>query len=107
VSERLLTARQVADLLNVSSETVLRWTRRGALPAIRLPSGAIRYRVDELDRWLSARAVGMAGDATQEASPTQGATRRGAAYDAPLSSELSPTTPPNEAATTQEDSHAR
>ncbi|MBA2637970.1 MAG: helix-turn-helix domain-containing protein [Solirubrobacterales bacterium] len=31
----LLTAREVADLLGVSSETVLRWTRRGDLPAIR------------------------------------------------------------------------
>ena len=31
--------------------------RRGELPAIRLPSGAIRYRADELDDWLEARAT--------------------------------------------------
>jgi len=49
----LLTARQVADLLGVSAETVLRWTRRGELPAIRLPGGAIRYRQTELDNWLA------------------------------------------------------
>ena len=36
-------------MLGVSTETVLRWTRRGELPAIRLPGGAIRYRQDELD----------------------------------------------------------
>jgi excisionase family DNA binding protein len=53
----LLTARQVAELLAVSPETVLRWTRKGELPAIRLPSGAIRYRPDELDRWLAERAT--------------------------------------------------
>jgi excisionase family DNA binding protein len=53
----LLTARQVADLLGVSTETVLRWTRRGDLPAIRLPGGAIRFREDELDEWLVARAT--------------------------------------------------
>lgn len=57
----LLTAREVAELLNVSAETVLRWTRRGNLPAIRLPSGALRYRGDDLDAWLAGRAtpVGM------------------------------------------------
>ena len=49
---RLLTAREVAQLLGVSTETVLRWTRRGELPAIRLPGGAIRYREDELHAWL-------------------------------------------------------
>jgi excisionase family DNA binding protein len=57
---RLLTAREVADLLGVSAETVLRWTRRGELPAIRLPGGAIRYRKDELDAWLSDRATSRA-----------------------------------------------
>ncbi len=33
---------------------MLRWTRRGDLPAIRLPGGAIRYRHDELEAWLAA-----------------------------------------------------
>jgi excisionase family DNA binding protein len=57
VTGRLLTARAVAGLLDVSTETVLRWTRRGELPAIRLPGGAIRYREDELDAWLIERAT--------------------------------------------------
>jgi excisionase family DNA binding protein len=54
---KLLTARSVADLLDVSPETILRWTRRGTLPAIRLPGGAIRYRPDELETWLADRAT--------------------------------------------------
>lgn len=54
---RLLTARVVADTLGVSAETVLRWTRRGELPAIRLPGGAIRYDPDTLERWLAQRTV--------------------------------------------------
>jgi excisionase family DNA binding protein len=57
VTGPLLTARAVADLLGVSCETVLRWTRRGDLPAIKLPGGAIRYRNDELDEWLIERAT--------------------------------------------------
>jgi excisionase family DNA binding protein len=39
---RMLTAREVADQLNLSTETVLAWVRRGDLPAFRLPGGAIR-----------------------------------------------------------------
>jgi excisionase family DNA binding protein len=61
VADRLLTARDVADQLGVSAETVLRWTRRGELPAIRLPGGAIRYRVRDLDAWLEERATPQRG----------------------------------------------
>jgi excisionase family DNA binding protein len=58
----LLTARAVAGMLDVHAETVLRWTRQGKLPAIRLPSGAIRYRVDELEQWLSEHATSAPHD---------------------------------------------
>lgn len=55
MSGPLLTARALADLLEVSAETVLRWTRRGELPAIRLPGGAVRFREDEIEAWLASR----------------------------------------------------
>ena len=58
---RLLTARAVAELVGVSTETILRWTRRGQLPAIRLPGGAIRFREDELEAWLEKRATSERG----------------------------------------------
>ena len=61
VGDQLLTAREVADLLGVSAETVLRWTRRGELPAIRLPSGAIRFREAEIEAWLAERATTARG----------------------------------------------
>ncbi len=61
---RLLTARQVGELLGVSAETVLRWTRRGELSAVRLPGGAIRYGQAELDAWLATRATPTTGAAT-------------------------------------------
>jgi excisionase family DNA binding protein len=53
----LLTAREVASQLGVSSETVLRATRSGTLPGSRLPGGALRYRPDEFDAWLSSRST--------------------------------------------------
>lgn len=58
---QLLTARAVADLLDVCPETVLRWIRNGELPAIRLPGGAIRIVDTELHDWLQARATPARG----------------------------------------------
>ena len=52
VTGHLLTARAVAEQLDVSVETVLRWARRGELPAVYLSSRAIRFREEELERWL-------------------------------------------------------
>ena len=69
----LLTAREVADLLGVSTETVLRWTRRGDLPAIRLPGGAIRYREEVIDGWLSERATPLRGVVEHPAGRRPGA----------------------------------
>jgi excisionase family DNA binding protein len=57
----LLTAREVAELVGVSTETVLRWVRRGDLPAFRLPGRAIRFRQDDLDAWLGERATPRRG----------------------------------------------
>jgi excisionase family DNA binding protein len=58
---QLLTARTVADTLDVCAETVLRWIRTGELPAIRLPGGAIRIVESELQDWLRARATPARG----------------------------------------------
>jgi excisionase family DNA binding protein len=55
VNAPLLTARAVADLLGVSTETVLRWSRCGSLPSLCLPGRAIRFRQDDLDAWLEQR----------------------------------------------------
>jgi excisionase family DNA binding protein len=57
VTARLLTAREVGEMVGMSSETILRWNRRGELPAVRLPGGAIRFREDALAAWLEERAT--------------------------------------------------
>ena len=72
MSERLLTARAVADRLAVSAETILRWTRRGELPAVRLPGGALRYRQDALEDWLDGRATTVRGSVTDPAGRRPG-----------------------------------
>ena len=54
---RLLTAREVAAALGVSTETVLRWARRGDLPGFRLPSGQLRFRLEAIESWLADRQL--------------------------------------------------
>jgi excisionase family DNA binding protein len=54
MSERLLRTRDVAELLDVSCETVLRWHRSGKLPGgRRLASNVLRFDRDEVEAWLS------------------------------------------------------
>ncbi len=49
MTERLLTTREVAELLGVSSETVLRWWRAGRVPGVRLASNVLRFRESAID----------------------------------------------------------
>jgi excisionase family DNA binding protein len=100
VTGRLLTARQVGETLGVSPETVLRWTRRGELPAIRLPGGAIRYRATDLEAWLAQRETTDA--ANREALTTRHRARRQGAYGS-LESDLLTTSPRLAATTEKED----
>jgi excisionase family DNA binding protein len=87
MSDPLLTARAVADLLGVSAETVLRWTRRGELPAIRLPGGAIRYREDVIDGWLAERATPVRGVVEHPAGRRPGASVHSISSSTPRSTE--------------------
>lgn len=72
MTDRLLTAREVADRLGVSTGALLRWTRAGLVPAVKLPSGAVRYERAQIDAWLLERTT---GDATGGVSPTPNAAR--------------------------------
>jgi excisionase family DNA binding protein len=74
VTGRLVTAREVAEMLGISTGALLRWTRAGRVPALKLPSGAVRYRPEQIDAWLEQHET--AGDATRGVSPTPDATRR-------------------------------
>jgi len=103
VTDQLLTARQVAELLGVSAETVLRWTRRGELRGYRLPGtarGRLRFSLEEVDAWLAEHAT--AGPADREVLTTRTNQARGTGHYATLES-TSLTTPPGSPGTTEED----
>jgi excisionase family DNA binding protein len=55
MSGRLLTTREVANLLGLSSATVLRRWRAGELPGFRIASNCLRFDPDELEAWLRSR----------------------------------------------------
>ena len=55
MTERLLTTRQVADLLSLSPETILRRYRDGSLPGYRLVSNVLRFRETDVEAFLAAR----------------------------------------------------
>ncbi len=50
---RLLTTRELADYLGLSTESVLRRWRRGEIPGgIRLASNVLRFRESAIEEWL-------------------------------------------------------
>jgi len=55
VTDRLLRAREVADLLGLSPATVLDWFESGRLPGFRLSSRAVRFRESEVEAWVESR----------------------------------------------------
>jgi excisionase family DNA binding protein len=69
MTERLLTARELSEWLGVSPETVLRWTRARKVPAVRLPSRAVRYRESDIEAWVAERVRPVHTGATSKAGP--------------------------------------
>ncbi len=58
MSEFLMTTRDVANMLGLSSEAVLRRWRSGELPGFRLSTKALRFRESEVLDWVEARREG-------------------------------------------------
>ncbi len=55
---RLLTDREVAAVLAVQPDTVRRWAACGALPSVRLGNRLLRFRAEEVERWIEEHATG-------------------------------------------------
>lgn len=59
ISDRLMTARQVAAYLNVNERTVLKLVSEGALPGVKI-GNQWRFRKAMLDAWLDDQMLGVA-----------------------------------------------
>ena len=74
MSERLLTARELAELLGLSGSTVLDRFERGDLPGFRLfgrKGGPVRFRLSEIEAQLEGWRVNEPGAGGEESpAPT-------------------------------------
>lgn len=57
--ERLLTARELAEILGFSAGTIQDWFEAGDLPGFRV-GGRLRFRESEVAEWLEQRRRGAA-----------------------------------------------
>ena len=49
--ERLMTAKQVSELIEVRPSTVYQWVHAGLIPYVKLGK-CVRFKKDELFRWI-------------------------------------------------------
>ena len=52
---RLLTLREVSELLGISRRTLTTYVRDDAFPVVRLSSASVRVDPRQLDAWLAGR----------------------------------------------------
>jgi excisionase family DNA binding protein len=74
MTKRLLTARELADLLGFSPATIVDWAEREELPSFKI-GNRLRFRLSEIEGWLETkRRPGAGGTAPTIPSkhPTEG-----------------------------------
>jgi len=55
MTNELMTPRQLAAKFNVEVTTVLRWARRGQIPAVRVGIRVIRFDLAEIEKMLQTK----------------------------------------------------
>jgi excisionase family DNA binding protein len=56
VTDQLLTASEVADMLGFAAGTIVDWAEAGKVPAFKL-GGRLRFRWSEVSEWLEEQRV--------------------------------------------------
>jgi excisionase family DNA binding protein len=51
----MVRARDVANMANVSLQTVLKWAREGKIPHHRISSRCLRFSIEEINHWLQQK----------------------------------------------------
>ncbi len=57
MTQPLLTAVQVAELLAVPKTRVWSMSRRGEIPTVRVGRREVRYRPEDIERWIARRTT--------------------------------------------------
>jgi excisionase family DNA binding protein len=56
MSERLLNAAEVGQLLGVPTTTIWKWHQAGKIPSYKLAGSLVRFRQSEIDDWIESQA---------------------------------------------------
>lgn len=72
MSQRLLTTRDVAELVGLSPEAVLRRWRAGELPGFRLATNVLRFDELEIAAWLDSLRAGPRYSVASNTSTEEG-----------------------------------
>lgn len=54
MTERLLNARELAELLGFTPGTIVDWSEAGKVPSFKV-GGRLRFRLSEVEAWLEER----------------------------------------------------
>jgi excisionase family DNA binding protein len=57
--KELLTAEDVAQLLNITKRTLLRWARDGKIERVRISTKVILFRVEAIEEFVKSRTGGI------------------------------------------------
>lgn len=95
-----MAAREASTYLACSVGALLRWARRGEVPSVKLPSGAIRFVPETIQAWVAECEVARSAEELPNAL-----THRAADGHGP-SEFSSPNARPPLAASTEEEDHA-
>jgi excisionase family DNA binding protein len=72
VTERLLTSRELADVLGFAAGTIVDWAEAGSVPAFKI-GGRLRFRESEVLTWLETKRTGQEEKlSTTPREPVQG-----------------------------------
>jgi len=52
---KILTAKQVAEKLQVDKSTVYQWAREGSLPCVKVGPDTVRFIEEKIDEWILSR----------------------------------------------------
>ncbi len=53
--DRLLTAQEVAQLINASDTSVYKMALRGEIPCVKITARMVRFDQDEIEEWLESK----------------------------------------------------
>jgi excisionase family DNA binding protein len=51
----MVKAKQIAEMANVSLQTVLKWAREGKIPHHRISARCLRFSMEEVNHWLQQK----------------------------------------------------